>query len=65
VLDHARTRFDLSRIVAITSPDNVASGRLLEKLGLRFERLIRSAPDGEELRLFAISLRPGGSDDRN
>ena len=49
----ARERFGLQRIVAITAIDNPASARLLEKIGLRFERLIRVSGDAEELRLFA------------
>ncbi len=42
----------LKRIVAITSPDNEASGKLLERLGLRFERIIRLSEGAEEVRLF-------------
>ncbi len=39
-LHHGRTAFGLKRIVAITAPDNAASGRVLEKVGLRFERML-------------------------
>ncbi len=49
----ARQRFGLHRIVAIAALDNLASARLLEKIGLRFERLIRFSDTAEELRLFA------------
>jgi RimJ/RimL family protein N-acetyltransferase len=38
-LDHGRDALGLRRVVAITSPDNQASGRLLEAIGLSFERL--------------------------
>ena len=38
VMEHGRTVLKLSRIVAVTMPDNRNSIRLLEKLGLRFER---------------------------
>lgn len=48
----------LRRIVAITSPDNVTSGRLLEKLGLQFERMIRLSKDAEEIRLFGKTVQP-------
>ena len=41
----------LDKVVAITSLDNHASGRLLERLGLRFERTIQFS--GEELKLFS------------
>jgi RimJ/RimL family protein N-acetyltransferase len=44
----------LARIVAITAIDNLASARVLEAAGLRFERLIDSNDDSKALRLFAI-----------
>jgi RimJ/RimL family protein N-acetyltransferase len=43
----------LKRIVAVTSPGNDRSVRLLEKLGLRFERMIRLSGDADEVQLFA------------
>jgi RimJ/RimL family protein N-acetyltransferase len=51
VMDHARDALGLQRVVAITSPDNERSIRLLEKLGLRFEKRIstRGAPDDTNL----------------
>ncbi len=42
----------LTRIVGLTGPDNAASIRILERLGLRFERLVHFTPDGRESRLF-------------
>jgi RimJ/RimL family protein N-acetyltransferase len=53
VMDYGREVLGLSRIVAITSFDNDASIRLLEKIGLRFERLIKLSEDASEVRLFA------------
>jgi RimJ/RimL family protein N-acetyltransferase len=53
VLAYGRTAFGLGRIVAITSPDNTASMGLLEKLGLKFESMVRLSEDGPEVRLFA------------
>ena len=53
VLDHARRDLGLDRIVAITSPDNEASIHVLEKLGFRFEQLIRLAESSPEVKLFA------------
>lgn len=52
VMEYGRNALGLSRIVAITSPDNASSARLLEKLGLRFDRMIRMKDDGAEDRLF-------------
>jgi RimJ/RimL family protein N-acetyltransferase len=44
----------LRRIIAITSPDNAASGRLLEKVGLRFERMFTIGED-DEVRQYACA----------
>ena len=53
VLAHGKADFDLKRIVAVTASDNQAAIRLLEKLGLRFERTIRLTDDQPEVKLFA------------
>ena len=50
MLAYGREILELDRIVAITSPDNDASIRLLEKIGLRFEQNIQFA--GEPTKLF-------------
>jgi len=57
VLAHGRDVLALPRIVAITAPDNAASIAVLERIGLRFERLIRLAADGPDLKLFGPSQR--------
>jgi ribosomal-protein-alanine N-acetyltransferase len=54
-LDVAKNRFALQRVVGIVSPDNVASIRLLEKLGMRYERTLELTP-GDPVRLFAMAL---------
>jgi len=40
----------------VTDQDNQASIRVLEKLGLHYERLVRLADNGPELKLFAIEM---------
>ena len=55
VMKYGREVLGLGRIVAITSLDNAASIKLLEKIGLRFERLIKLAEDQPEVRLFGSS----------
>lgn len=40
VMNDARERLKLNRILAIVNPDNYASMKLLERLGLSFERLL-------------------------
>ena len=53
MIEQGRREFGLPRLVAITSPENIGSGKVLEKLGLRFEKMIRLTDDGKELRLFS------------
>jgi RimJ/RimL family protein N-acetyltransferase len=52
VLAYARRVLRLQRIVAITSPENLVSIAVLEKIGLKFERTIRLAEHSPELKLF-------------
>jgi len=60
VLAYARAQLGLGRIVAITVPNNVGSIRILEKIGLRFERMVRLSEDAEELQLFASGSTGSG-----
>lgn len=53
VLAHGRQTWGLKRILAITSPDNEASIRLLAKLGFRFERMARLSEEAPEVKVFA------------
>jgi len=53
VVAYGKDMLGIGRIVAITSPDNTGSIRVLEKLGLRFVRMMRLSEDGAELKLFA------------
>ncbi|MGE3466827.1 MAG: GNAT family N-acetyltransferase [Pyrinomonadaceae bacterium] len=57
VLDHGQAKLGFTKVLAITSLDNHASGRLLEKLGFKYDTDIIS-PDGEKLRLFEHNYRP-------
>ena len=52
VMAYGKNVLGISHIVAITSPDNIGSIRVLEKLGLRFERMIRLSENESELKLF-------------
>ena len=54
-LRHARETLQLKRVVAIAMPGNVASTRLLERLGLRFERTITFGPAAETLNYFGTT----------
>lgn len=51
MLQYGREKLGFTAVLAITSQDNEASGKLLEKLGFKFDRLIESAD--ETLMLFS------------
>jgi RimJ/RimL family protein N-acetyltransferase len=55
VMSYGREVLGLQRIVAITSLDNDASIRLLEKIGLKFEGLIKPSEERGEVRLFGTT----------
>ena len=59
-LRHAREVLKLTRVVAIAMPENVASTRLLERLGLRFERTIIFGPAAETLNYFGTTAAFAG-----
>lgn len=52
-LAYAKRELGLTRIVAIVSPENDASMRLLRKLGLDLERTVRLTPNAKEVGIFA------------
>ena len=53
VLVHAARVLRLPRIVAVTSRDNMRSIAVLEKIGLKFQRMVRLAEHEADLQLFA------------
>jgi RimJ/RimL family protein N-acetyltransferase len=57
-LQHARKDLGIERVLAITTPDNEASAKLLVKLGLRFDRLIKLSEDADEVKLFTDAVAP-------
>lgn len=52
----ANQRHHLQRVVAITSPDNKSSTRLLEKIGFGYEGLKKIDDDGDECSFFAYEF---------
>jgi RimJ/RimL family protein N-acetyltransferase len=56
VVQYARTVLRLPRLVAIVSPDNRASIRVLEKLGLQFQKTFKMSADAPDTALFACEL---------
>lgn len=55
VMKYGREILGFNRVLAITSQDNDASGKLLEKLGFSYNG-VGTMPDGEELKIFSIPL---------
>lgn len=56
VKELALTKFGLTQINAITTPVNVKSQKLIEKLGLRFVKMIRLPKDEEELMFYQLFI---------
>lgn len=54
VVNHARETLGFRRLTAIVSPGNAASIGLIEKLGLRFERMVRLPGTDSDSSLYAI-----------
>lgn len=54
-LGHARRVLGLELILAITKPGNTASMRVLEKIGLRFEKMIRLPGATEDSTYFTTA----------
>jgi [ribosomal protein S5]-alanine N-acetyltransferase len=54
--DYAKVEVGLKRLVAIVDPVNEGSIRVLEKLGLRYEKMVRLSADDIDLKLFAIDF---------
>ncbi len=53
---YAQEELGLKRLVAVVDPENPASIHLLEKLGMKFEKMVRLTPDDIELKLFVVDL---------
>jgi RimJ/RimL family protein N-acetyltransferase len=51
-LEYARTVLGIERVVAIVSPDNASSIRLLEKLGMRFLRTATMPGDADAVHVY-------------
>lgn len=58
VLHYGQHAFGLQRVIAVTSPDNERSIKLLEGLGFRFEGMVRMTPGEMEIKLFGRRAPP-------
>jgi RimJ/RimL family protein N-acetyltransferase len=55
-LQHAVRKFGLRRVIGVVSAGNVGSIRVLEKLGMRFERMYSMHPGEPDVRLYGVNL---------
>lgn len=56
LLHLAKHKFNMTSICAITLPENQASIKLLEKLGLSYQKRVQPFENDEELLLFTLDL---------
>ncbi len=54
-LTHGFAACGLEQVVSIYQPENTASGRIMERLGMRFDRDTRHPGTGLSLRVFRLS----------
>jgi len=55
MMSYGREKLGFSEVLSITTLDNEASGKLLEKIGFAFDKTI-DTPEGETLRLFRAEM---------
>jgi RimJ/RimL family protein N-acetyltransferase len=53
VKQYGLSQLGQQRILAIVNPENASSIKVLEKLGLRFDRMVRMADDAPEICLYS------------
>jgi [ribosomal protein S5]-alanine N-acetyltransferase len=54
--EYARDVLGLPSLYAIVNPDNAISIRVLEKLGMKFERMVRLPAEESDIKLFSTDL---------
>lgn len=53
VMDYGRTTLGIETIVGLASEDNIASIKLLEKLGMQFEKMVKMSEDDPGTALYS------------
>ena len=56
VMSYANEKLGLKRVVAVTNSDNTSSIRLLEKMGFKYEQMVRLSEGAAEIKLFAAEV---------
>jgi [ribosomal protein S5]-alanine N-acetyltransferase len=54
---YAKDMIGLKTLAAIVDPANLASIRVLEKIGMTFKKMVRLSEDDIELKLFTCQLQ--------
>ncbi len=57
VLAYAKKSLHLQRVIAFTNSDNAASIKLLERLGLRFDKVIAATDNDPEMDFYSIDFK--------
>lgn len=55
-IENARDALRIPQVLGITLPTNARSIRLLERIGMEFQKMIRLPGDGEELMLYGLTF---------
>jgi RimJ/RimL family protein N-acetyltransferase len=55
VMEYGSKTLGVRRIVGVVSPENQGSINVLQKLGLKYEKMVRLTPDDIEIKLFSPS----------
>ena len=56
VLNFGKEEFGLKKIVGITVQENAGSIAVLEKMGFKFEKMVKMNEDEPEIRLYSIEF---------
>lgn len=56
VISYARKKLGAKRVLAVVSPDNQNSIRLLGKMGFHYEKMVRLSDAAPEIKLFAAAV---------
>ena len=57
VTSYASESLGLKRVVAVVNADNQSSIRLLERMGFKYERMVRLSEGAAEIKLFAAEVQ--------
>lgn len=56
VMSYAREKLGAKQVLAVVNADNHSSIRLLEKMGFRYQKMVRLTDDAPEIKLFSTAV---------